>query len=141
MVSTRKILIVEDDFITSKGLEALLDEIGYIPLKTVSTGVEALEAVKELNPDVVLMDMFIKGNMNGLDTALKIVNNHAVPIIFTTAFKNSEMFKKIEETGLFDYVLKPYTDGNEIIKAIESHFTEAETLHYSNVVKSPDQNL
>lgn len=141
MVSTRRILIVEDDFITSKGLEALLEELGYIPIKTVSTGVEAIEAVKILVPDVILMDMFIKGNMNGLETALKIVNEFAIPIIFTTAFKNSEMFKKIEETGLFDYVLKPYTDGIEIKNAIESHFTEIDALSHASVVKSPNNNF
>ncbi len=137
---SRRVLIVEDDFITSKGLEALLEELGYTPIKTVSNGAAAIEAVKALSPDIILMDMFIKGDMNGLETALNINMNYATPIVFTTAYKKSEFFKKIEETGLFDFVSKPYTDGEEIRRAIESRFIDPRKVSKTQFIESMRHN-
>lgn len=106
-----KILIVEDEKILAMGLKKKLENLGFSVTGLVSSGAEAIESVKKIQPDLVLMDIVIKGAMDGIETAEFIVNLYDIPIIYLTAYADDEMLARAEKTCPYGYILKPYKDG------------------------------
>jgi len=102
-----KILIVEDDAIIATAIESQLQSLGYDVTSIVDTGEKAIEKVEVDKPDLILMDIHIKGNMDGIDTAEVIRNKFGIPVIFSTAFLDTERIERAKITIPFGYVLKP----------------------------------
>ena len=80
-----RILIVEDEAIIAMELESQLQSLGYEITSIVDTGVKAIEKAKTDKPDLILMDIRIKGEMDGIDTAEAIRSQFGIPVIFSTA--------------------------------------------------------
>ncbi|WP_036486226.1 EAL domain-containing protein [Myxosarcina sp. GI1] len=119
-----KILIVEDELLIAKGIARDVLKSGYKIEKVVSSGQAALEQVKTLVPDLILMDIAIKGKMNGIETAAKIRENNDIPIIFLTAYADEKTIEQAVATGGYGYILKPYkvAELNAAIKmALNKH--------------------
>ncbi len=93
-----KILIVEDELLIAKGIARDVLKNGYKIEKVVSSGQAALEQVKILVPDLILMDIAIKGKMNGIETAAKIRENNDIPIIFLTAYADEKTIEQAVAT-------------------------------------------
>lgn len=104
------ILIVEDDKILAMGLKQKLEEFGYQVTDLASSSSEAIESVKKTQPDLILMDIVLKGDIDGIDTAKYIVNLYDIPVIYLTAYADDEILEKAEKTCPFGYILKPYKD-------------------------------
>ena len=81
-----KILIVEDEAIIAMGIESSLQHLGYEVTSIVDTGEKAFEKTEIDKPDIILMDIRIKGEMDGIDTAKVIRNQFGIPVIFSTAW-------------------------------------------------------
>ena len=96
-MSKTKILIVEDEVLYAFELFSSLEGCGFEPLKTVATGRKAIIAVKENNPDLILMDIHLKGNMDGIQTAETILKIKNIPVIFLTAHSDEVTVKKAEK--------------------------------------------
>ncbi|MGB3616779.1 MAG: PAS domain S-box protein [Catalinimonas sp.] len=105
-----KVLIVEDEMIISKHLEIRLRSMGYEVTGTVISGEEALVAVAETPPDVVLMDIMIAGEYDGIETAALIQAERQVPIIYLTAYADETTFERAKLSDPFGYILKPSQD-------------------------------
>lgn len=103
-----KILIVEDEIIVAENLKQRLIDLDYQVLDIVSYGEKAIPKVDELEPDLILMDIRLKGAMLGTEAAEKIHNTHNIPIIFVTSHVDSETLKKAKITEPFGYIVKPY---------------------------------
>lgn len=103
-----KILIVEDDGIVALDIENRLKELGYFVSATVSRGREAVKKVEEHQPDLVLMDIVLKGEMDGIETAQIIRSRFDTPVIFLTAYANDQRLERAKLTGPFGYILKPF---------------------------------
>jgi CheY-like chemotaxis protein len=114
-----RILIVEDERITAKALMDLIKKINYIPLEPVATGAAALEAVAKFTPDLILMDIVLEGEMDGIETARRIMDQYQIPIIFITAYGDSETIDRAKLVGPYSYLVKPIVDEREIKPAIE----------------------
>ena len=106
MVDAR-ILIVEDDFSFALELEMMLEELGCNNICKVKSGEEVLNKLKEDSPHLILMDINLEGEMNGIDVAKKIVNEK-IPIIFLTSFTDEAYFKKAREVLPVAYLNKPF---------------------------------
>lgn len=100
------VLIVEDDVSFSLELEMLVDEIGYNVLAVVDNSAEALEVIYADQPDLILMDIDIKGKLSGLDIAKKITALK-IPIIFITSYKDEETYEESQKTTAIGYLVKP----------------------------------
>lgn len=101
------VLIVEDDRLLSLITERLLRKLGYeIAGKAVSAE-EAIDLVRESAPDVVIMDIFLEGGMNGIDTVRQIRTFSEVPVIFISGTSNKRSFLQAKETGFVDFLVKP----------------------------------
>ena len=102
-----RILIVEDEAIIAMGIESNLQSLGYEVTSIVNTGEKAIQNAEKDKPDLILMDIRIKGEMDGIDTAEVIRNNFGIPVIFSTAYLDQERIDRAKITMPFGYVLKP----------------------------------
>jgi len=102
-----RILIVEDEAIIAMEIESQLQSLGYEITSIVDTGEKAIKKAKEDKPDIILMDIRIKGEMDGIDTAEVIRNRFGIPVIFSTAYLDEERIERAKITMPFGYVLKP----------------------------------
>jgi diguanylate cyclase len=108
--SQTNILIVEDELLIAKNTAKKLNNFGYNVVKIVSNGQAAIDCVNLEQPDLVLMDIAIKGEIDGIETASQIKSISDVPIIFTTAYANNETLDRASETGCYGYLIKPYKE-------------------------------
>lgn len=108
--SQTNILIVEDELLIAKNTAKKLNNFGYNVIKIVSNGQAAIDCVNLEQPDLVLMDIAIKGEIDGIETASQIKSISDVPIIFTTAYANNETLDRASETGCYGYLIKPYKE-------------------------------
>jgi two-component system, response regulator PdtaR len=112
------IILVEDEIIVAADVKNRLENMGYNVLGIFDTGEEAIQKVGELKPNLVLMDIVLKGEMDGIDAALKIRELFNIPIIYLTAYSDEKTLERAKVTEPFGYVLKPFED-REIQSAIE----------------------
>jgi len=112
------ILIVEDEKIVALEIQETLRSVGYEVPVVVSTGGEALSKARKLSPALVLMDVKLKGGMDGIESARKIKEELAIPVIFITAHSDKETFLRSQTAEPFDYIVKPF-QIKELQKRIE----------------------
>jgi len=103
---TVRVLIAEDDYLVSKMIEGLLEEIGYTVVGEARDGLEAVEMTQSLRPDVVLMDIKMPA-MDGLEATRRIYESCPTPVVMLTAYDMSEMVKEASAAGVGAYLVKP----------------------------------
>jgi CheY-like chemotaxis protein len=89
-MSTKRIMLVEDEEITSFDLETSLKEMGYEVVGIATSGVDAISMATEHMPDLIIMDIILKGDMDGIEAATKINANLEIPMVYMTAHGDSE---------------------------------------------------
>ncbi|MEO1432910.1 MAG: ATP-binding protein [Cyanobacteria bacterium J06633_8] len=113
-----KILVVEDERIIACDIKYSLESHDYIVVEVIAYGEKAISLAEELKPDLVLMDMMLKGAMNGIEAAEIIMNNYNIPVVFLTAHSDESTIRKAKATQPFGYVLKPFEE-TQLITTIE----------------------
>jgi PAS domain S-box-containing protein len=102
-----RILIVEDETVIALGIESKLQILGYEVTSIVNSGDKAIEKAESEKPDLILMDIRLKGEMDGIDAAEVIRNKFGIPVIFSTAYLDQERIERVKITMPFGYLLKP----------------------------------
>lgn len=105
-----QILIVEDDGAVALDIKICLKNLGYAVPSMVSSGEAAIEKVKIDNPDLVLMDIMLKGEMDGIETAGKIRSEFDIPVVFLSAYADDEILNRAKITEPFGYIVKPFEE-------------------------------
>ena len=105
-----KILIVEDEIIVAEDIKEYLEEIGYTITAIADSGKQALREVTLTRPDLILMDIFIKGKMDGIQASAKIWDEFKVPVVYLTANSNLETIQRAKITAPFGYITKPFKE-------------------------------
>jgi PAS domain S-box-containing protein len=113
-----RILVVEDESIVARNIQNRLTKLGYDVCGVTSTGEDAVNLAKELQPDLVLMDIVLRGEIDGIDAAKLIRSEFHIPIIYLTAHADLGTIKRATDTEPFGYILKPFK-VKEIRSAIE----------------------
>jgi CheY-like chemotaxis protein len=116
------VLIVEDEIIVGMEIREKLQSLGWRVSGLVTSGSEALAAAEADRPDVVLMDITIKGEIDGIETARRLQARHRIPIIFITAFVRPGLRRPRRKTDAFVWLSKPLVD-EELIRAIRTALT------------------
>lgn len=104
------ILVVEDESIVSKDIQNSLKKLGYNIVGAANNGEEAIELAREKAPDLVLMDIMLKGEMSGIDASDIIRQELNIPIIFLTAYADESTLAKAKVTEPYGYILKPFKE-------------------------------
>jgi CheY-like chemotaxis protein len=110
MNSKYKILIVEDEILVATDIQESLEGLGYTVQGMVDTGLKAVETVEKQLPDLILMDINLKGEMTGIEAATIITRNNDVPIIYLTANTDIDTVNKAKVALPYGYISKPFTD-------------------------------
>ncbi len=113
-----RILIVEDEIITAMDLAAELEEMGYLVVDTVGTGQEAIEKVEVFRPDLVLMDIVLSGELDGIEVAEQI-HDLDIPVVYLSAYTDEKTVERAKKTFPYGYLPKPY-QIDELYSTIET---------------------
>ncbi|MEZ5335088.1 MAG: response regulator [Methanolobus sp.] len=117
-MTKERIMIVEDEKIVALDIKDSLEHFGYsVPCMAVS-GEEAIQFVEECNPDLILMDIVLKGKIDGIDAAKTIRENFDIPVIYLTAYSDEKTLQRAKLTEPFGHILKPF-DERELRTNIE----------------------
>ena len=109
-MSKENILVVEDESIVSKDIQSSLKKLGYNVVAACSSGEEAVLLASVNKPDLVLMDIMLKGNISGIDAAEKIKSEFNLPVIFLTAYADEGTLSKAKLSEPYGYILKPFKE-------------------------------
>ncbi|HUH79636.1 MAG TPA: response regulator [Methanoregula sp.] len=112
------VLLVEDDNIIAKVAEWRLKNLGYTLCGRATTGAEAMELVVRNKPDIVLMDINIKGDIDGIETAKMIKKGFNIPVVYVTSHSDGPTLERAKETHPDGFIMKPFED-NDLRVAIE----------------------
>lgn len=107
-----QILVVEDERIVALDLQERLKELGYSVPAVAATGEQAVEMVEQNRPDLILMDIHLQGEMDGVEAADRIRDQFDLPVIFLTAFSDESTLQRARFTGPFGYLVKPFEIEN-----------------------------
>jgi two-component system, response regulator PdtaR len=113
-----RIMIVEDEKITAMDMQRTLSKMGYTVCGTASSGGEAIEQAGSLLPDVILMDITLQGDMDGVEAADRIKTQFEIPVIYLTAHADNGTVNRAKESEPYSYLLKPFRE-RELNIAIE----------------------
>lgn len=122
-MSKANILIVEDELLVAKDIQNRLNKFGYDIAAIVSSGIDAIQKAVEKSPDLVLMDIRLKGDIDGIEAAQHIYNNLNIPIIYLTANADDSTLERAKATEPFGYILKPFKE-KELKTTIEITLTK-----------------
>lgn len=130
------ILVVEDEFIVSAEIEERITAMGYRSVGSADRGDLALELVGQEHPDLILMDIRLKGEMDGITAAEEIRRRFHLPVIFLTAYSEDSTLERAKLVEPYGYILKPF-DDRELKSAIEialyRHKAEQEILRLNRL--------
>lgn len=124
----KRILIVEDESIISKDIQRTLENLGYEVCGTALNGKKAIELAQRKNPDLVLLDIVLKGDLDGIETAEQITAKVNIPVVYLTAYADQHILQRAKITKPFGYILKPFKERDlhiTIEMALDSHKMES----------------
>ncbi len=109
-MSKINVLVVEDESIVSKDIRNTLKKLGYNVVGAASTGEKAIELAMEHHPDIVLMDIMLKGELTGIDAAEEIRAHLDIPVVYLTAYADESTLAKAKVTEPYGYIIKPFKE-------------------------------
>jgi diguanylate cyclase (GGDEF)-like protein/PAS domain S-box-containing protein len=127
-MSSQTIVVVEDDVIVARDLQRTLTRWGYSVPVIAGSATEAMARIAAVDPDLVLMDIHLRGETDGIAVAERVQLEHAVPIVFLTAHSDDATLRRAKTTSPYGYVLKPFEDRELRIAieiALHKHATDA----------------
>ncbi|MEG4571362.1 EAL domain-containing protein [Microcoleus sp. N3A4] len=134
---SKKILIVEDESIIAEDISDSLISLGYKITGMVYSGEEAIESVAKFRPDLVLMDVNLQGEVDGITAAAEIRSRFQIPVVYLTAYADENTLWRVNATKPFGYIVKPFEEKN-------LHTTIQLALHrhqYDSLTNLPNRSL
>ncbi|PJZ48023.1 histidine kinase dimerization/phosphoacceptor domain -containing protein [Leptospira saintgironsiae] len=128
MLTKPKILVVEDEIIVAVNLGQKLKKLGYDLVGITSSGEEAIQKAEENHPDLVLMDINIEGNLDGIQTAELLRNRFQTPVIYLTAYADENTLNRAKRTQPLGYIVKPF-ESDQLRSSIEVALYKNELEH------------
>jgi PAS domain S-box-containing protein len=118
MQTKPRLLIVEDDKVTAKYIQNLVERLGYHVVQIIAKGEDAVEQALATRPDLILMDIILEGKMNGIEAANQIQKTYQASVIYLTALCDEKTLQKARASGPFGYIVKPFVQRElEVILA------------------------
>lgn len=109
-MSKAKIMVVEDEIIVANDIKIILEMTGYSVTALVSSGEKAIQEAEISQPDLVLMDIMLKGDINGIEAAEQIRDRFQIPVIYLTAYADDDTLQRAKITEPYGYIIKPFQE-------------------------------
>lgn len=123
---TKQILIVEDDMIISMVLERMIRKLQHDVVNKVITGANAITSARQMEPDLILMDIQLKDEIDGISAMQEIRKTSQVPVIYITGNSDQYNLSRARETNFVEYLVKPI-QMSDLKRSIEKAFAESKT--------------
>lgn len=126
-----RILVVEDEALLAEEIRGRLQDLGHEVVGVVDNGTDALDVARRLHPDLVLMDIRIKGHLDGIETADFIFTELGIPVVFSTAHSDRDTLQQARIAGMFGHIVKPWRELDlkmAIQLAMHRYLTESANL-------------
>lgn len=123
---TKQILIVEDDMIISMVLERMILKLQHEVVNKVITGANAISSARQMEPDLILMDIQLKDEIDGISAMQEIRKSSQVPVIYITGNSDQYNLSRARETNFVEYLVKPI-QMSDLKRSIEKAFAESKT--------------
>ena len=139
-----RILIVEDELIVAEDLRMTLISLGYDVVGIAGSGERAIELADEKKPDIILMDIMLGGQLDGIATTVKIQTKHAIPVIYVTAYADNALIARAKKTEPFGYIVKPFNEReiqSNIEIALYRHKMEQEIKKRDAILLAPGPGI
>ena len=120
-MNCEKVFIVEDEVIVAESLKDHLQSLGYNVIGQATSGEEALDKITNNLPDLILMDIMLKGEMDGVETAKEVHHRYRIPVVFLTAYSDSDTLQRAKLIEPFGFLIKPYK-VRELFSTLEVTF-------------------
>ena len=117
-MTRHQIMVVEDESIVAEDMKAMLEGFGYNVPAVAFSGEEAVRKAFDTHPDLVLMDIVLKGQMSGVEAVERIRSRYNIPVVYVTAYADEKTVRRAKATEPYGYILKPF-DARELQTAIE----------------------
>jgi len=123
-----KIMIAEDEEIVAADIRTSVEKMGYSVCATVSSGTDAIKKADLTRPDLVLMDIVLKGSIDGIEAATQIKELYQIPVVYLTSFADDGMLRRAKVAEPYGYIIKPFIDRDlQIAIEISIYKKQAET--------------
>lgn len=106
-MKSKKVLIVEDELIISLLIEKMVENLGHEVVDKVSSGEEAITAAQRYNPDIILMDIRLKGEIDGIEAMSKIRQEKEIPVIYISGNTDKLYQEKVDPSEYIEFLSKP----------------------------------
>lgn len=136
-MSSLRVLVVEDEAIVAMEISHRLKGLGHEVVATTGEGEVAVEAAVKLLPDIILMDIQLAGNLDGIEAAELILRQHAVPIVFLTAHADPATLARARVTEPYGYILKPFDERELHVILAMAHYK----FHAENRIRQSQRHL
>lgn len=123
MAEKKKVIIVEDDLILNLLYESYLERLGFDTEGELVYGKTAIEATRKLEPDLIVMDISLEGELDGIDAMLEIRKFSDVPVIYITGNSDSYHKERAKKTDYLEYLTKPI-EFDDLKKAVQKHLNQ-----------------
>jgi two-component system, response regulator PdtaR len=140
----RRLIIVEDEALVAEDIGGHLRNIGCEVLAVIDNGEEAVRQAYALQPDLVLMDVQLKGAMDGTEAARQIRVSSGVPVIFLTSHSDAAVIRRAKETEPYGFILKPFSERELMVQiemAVYRHRMETERAQLRRELEIAHENL
>jgi DNA-binding LytR/AlgR family response regulator len=134
---TSKILIVEDEMIIAADLSIQLTKLGYDVIGIQTRAEDTLRTLEENKPDIILMDIILSGEMNGITAAQEILKRHQIPVIFLTSNVDNATFQQAKTAKPYAFISKPFRK-DDLSRAIEITLERISAEHHSEEDQSTE---
>ncbi len=118
MPPMRTIMIVEDELLVAMSIKTAMEGSGYKVIHMITSGEEAIRRTEEIPPDIILMDIRLEGEIDGIEAASRIRSRYDIPVIFLTAYADKDILERAKMTEPYGYLIKPF-EIRELHAAIE----------------------
>ncbi len=140
----KRVLIVEDESIVAMEIEERLKTMGYCVVGTVVGGEEAISVAEREKPNIILMDIILRGELDGVATAEIIHKNLQLPIVYLTAHSDEATLQRAKTTQPYGYVIKPFNETDlytAIEMALYKHQAEIQLRHSEKILSTTLNNI
>jgi DNA-binding NarL/FixJ family response regulator len=119
----KKLVIVEDEAVTASIIKEIFESSGFSVSGLVSTGEGAVDLVRQDPPDMIIMDIQLAGDMNGIEAVIEIQKIKKIPVVFMTGYEDEKTMKRALDLDPVAYLVKPLIFRN-VVKTIKDYFAE-----------------
>lgn len=105
-----KVMVVEDEFIIALDLKERLNKLGFKVPGVATSGIEAVKLARKVNPNLILMDIMLRGEIDGFEAAKLIRNKLDIPILFISSFSDTNSVRRAKKVSPYGYIVKPFTE-------------------------------